>query len=134
MVKSGEKMEQWKTVVYKDETYDDYEVSTEGRVRSLGNDKSRKTKILSQTEDGCKYLKVRLYKNGKSKTFKVHILVAWTWIPNPNNYKEINHINENKHDNRVENLEWCDRKKNVNHGTSQERKRQTWARKKECVN
>lgn len=103
-------MEQWKTVIYKDEIYSDYEVSTEGRIRSLGNDKTRKTRLLKQSKDGCGYLKVRLYKNGKSKTIKVHILVAYTFIPNLDNLPEVDHINRNRQDNRVENLRWADRK------------------------
>ena len=126
-------MEEWKTVVYKGETYDDYEVSNLGRVRSLGNDKSRKTKILSQTENGCKYLKVGLSKNGKVKTFKVHILVAWAWIPNPDNKPTVNHINENKHDNRVENLEWATMSEQQRHGTCGERKAKKRGRKVYCV-
>ena len=61
------------------------------------------------------YLKVRLSKNGKAKTYRVHRIVAEAFIENPNNYTEVNHIDEDKTNNCVENLEWCDREHNIEH-------------------
>lgn len=67
------------------------------------------------------YLKVILYKNGKPKSFQVHRLVASAFIENPLNLSEVNHRDENPSNNRVENLEWCTRKYNMNYGTRLEK-------------
>lgn len=64
-------------------------------------------KILKIQKDKYGYSYVNLYKNGKMKHTTIHRLVAEVFIPNPENKLEINHKNENKEDNRVENLEWC---------------------------
>jgi hypothetical protein len=53
------------------------------------------------------YLQIKLHHNGKSKTFLLHRLIAMHFIPNENNYREINHKNGIKTDNRLSNLEWC---------------------------
>ena len=58
-----------------------------------------------------------LYKDGKKKRYLVHRLVAIAFIPNPNNYKEVNHKDENPSNNNVKNLEWCTREYNNNYGT-----------------
>lgn len=67
------------------------------------------------------YVKVRLSKDGQGRDFGVHRLVASAFLTNPRQYEEVNHKNEVKDDNRVDNLEWCDRKYNVNYGTRKER-------------
>lgn len=110
----------WKNI----EGYEElYEVSNFGRVKSLkgGRWGTGKERILKPQTDGCGYLKVHLCNEGKVKTFKVHRLVAQAFIPNPQNLPEINHINEDKTNNRVENLEWCTREYNNNHGTRNQR-------------
>lgn len=62
------------------------------------------------------YAVVNLYnKNKKMKSLSVHRLVATAFIPNPNNYSDVNHINGIKLDNRVENLEWCSKQQNTKH-------------------
>ena len=61
------------------------------------------------------YAVVNLYKNNKMKSLSVHRLVAQAFIPNPNNYCEVNHVNGIKLDNRVENLEWCTKQQNAKH-------------------
>ena len=111
------KTEIWKKI----EGYENYEVSSEGRVRSLGNDKTRKTKILRLLMSSNGYLQVGLSKEGKKKFFSVHRLVAVTFVPNMFNLNEVNHINEDKTDNRAENLMWCSRKENCNFGTRTQR-------------
>lgn len=94
-----------------------YEVSSEGRVRN-----SRTGRILKPGIHGVGYQFVGLRKNKKPEKFSVHRLVATAFIPNPHNYTIVNHKDENKQNNNVDNLEWCTQKENVNYGTCQERK------------
>ena len=111
-------MEIWKDI----EGYEGlYQISNKGRVKSLGNNKNRKEKILSCKPNNKGYLRVNLYKNGKKKHFSVHRLVAIAFIPNPNNLLEVNHKDENKENNHVKNLEWCTSEYNNNYGTHNER-------------
>ena len=76
-----------------------YQVSTLGRIKSL-----KKNLIMKPMVATNGYLIACLWKNNKQKKFVIHRLVAQAFIPNPNNYKEINHIDEDKTNNRVENL------------------------------
>lgn len=84
-----------------------YQVSNLGRVKSLGNDKSRKEKILRPGIRGNGYLLVILWKNGKRKNYLVHRLVSETFLDNPDNLPCVNHRDENKQNNCVSNLEFC---------------------------
>ena len=95
-----------------------YEVSDQGRVRSL---KFGKERILKPQRIKTGYLKVCLCKNGEIKQCLVHRLVAQAFIPNPQNLPEVNHKDENKTNNSVQNLEWCDRKYNQNYGNRTQR-------------
>lgn len=105
------KNEVWKNI----EGYEGlYQVSNFGRVKSL---KFGKEKILKPLRIKCGYLQVNLSKNGKGKMCYVHRLVALAFIPNPNCLSEVNHKDENKENNRVDNLEWCNRTYNNNYGT-----------------
>ena len=91
-----------------------YSVDKNGNVYSEQTTMSRRKGVLKpEIKNG--YLSVNLYKNGKCKHHYVHRLVAAAFIPNPNDYREINHIDCNKHNNAVLNLEWCDRKSNLKH-------------------
>lgn len=99
----------WKDI----ENWDSYCISTLGDI--LRKDKNN---IIVPISDRDGYLQVRLSHHNKQKTFKVHRLVAQAFIPNPNNYPQVNHKNGIKSDNRVENLEWCDGKYNVNYSHS----------------
>lgn len=99
-----------------------YEVSNKGRVRSLRfwsnvHKKSyERIKIMKFGKNALGYCTVILTRN-KIKTGKnVHRLVAEAFIDNPNNYNEVNHIDENPSNNCVENLEWCSHKYNINYG------------------
>lgn len=91
---------------------DKYTIKKDGNVYS-----ERLKKNLKQSKNSCGYYQVFLLcDDGKYRWFRTHRLVAETFIPNPNNFQEVNHKNERKEDNSVENLEWCDRKYNVNYG------------------
>ena len=95
-----------------------YEVSDQGRVRSL---KFGKERVLNPVRDDGGYLLVNIWKNGEKKMCKVHRLVSQAFIPNPDNLPEVNHKDEDKTNNKVSNLEWCDRKYNQNYGTRTKR-------------
>lgn len=86
------------------------------QVSNLGMVKNIKTgRILKQQIDTKGYLKVNLFTNKKPITVRVHRLVADCFLINIENKKEVNHINKNKQDNRVENLEWVHRNENIFH-------------------
>lgn len=97
--------------------YEDYyEVSTLGRVRRKRSCNRLHTDgILSPRIRGG-YYAVELCKDGKQKSFSVHRLVAEAFIPNTQNFPCINHIDENKLNNNMGNLEWCSYKYNTNYG------------------
>lgn len=93
-----------------------YGITSCGRVWSYKN-----KKFLKPADNGKGYLHVNLCKDGKVKHFSVHRLVAEAYIPNPDNLPQINHKDENKANNCLQNLEWCDAKYNNNYGTINER-------------
>lgn len=84
-------------------------------VSNLGNVKTIKGKILKQRLDKDGYYQVNLYYNGLETTKKVHRLIALTFLPNPNNYPVVNHIDGNKTNNHISNLEWCTVSYNTQH-------------------
>jgi hypothetical protein len=111
-------MEVWKTI----NGYENYEISSLGRVKSL----SRKTNfgcsyiiskeiILKYWMDKKGYSYVTLRSNNLSKNFLVHRLVGLHFIENPFNKPQINHIDGNKLNNKIENLEWATAKENLKH-------------------
>ena len=105
----------WKSIKGYEELY---EVSTLGRVRRIHKDiRSSPYKILKLDTTHKGYKKVHLYKNNIGKPFNVHRLAAETFIPNPDNLPQINHIDENPSNNRVDNLEWCSMDYNIHYGT-----------------
>ena len=111
-------MEKWKDI----NGYEGlYKVSNKGRVKSLNYNHTKKEKILKPYINNCGYEIVCLSKNNTRKQYLIHRLVAEAFIPNPNNYSEVNHINEDKLNNYVNNLEWCNKKYNMNYGSRSER-------------
>lgn len=98
-----------------------YQVSNFGRIKTLErkdtNNHIVKEKIKSQRIDKDGYKIVTLIKKGEHQTFKVHRLVAYMFVPNPNNLPIVNHKNEIKDDNNANNLEFCTSKYNSNYGS-----------------
>lgn len=92
-----------------------YAITEDGRVYNY------KTKKFLTGTKGDGYVTVELRKDGKSKWLLVHRLVAEAYLENPNNYPVVNHKDEVKNHNWVDNLEWCTQKDNVNHGTARQR-------------
>lgn len=90
-----------------------YEVSNTGLVRSLHRKDGLILKPITSIHG---YLRVPLSKNGHERRLFVHRLVAEAFIPNPEGKPQVNHINEIKSDNSVENLEWCTAVENINYG------------------
>lgn len=107
--------EKWKNI----EGYN-YQVSSKGRIRNKATKAIKKSFI---NERG--YAIVSLYKEKRLKTFRVHRLVAQAFIPNPQNLPEVNHLDENKQNNQLTNLEWCTREYNLAYGTRGLRQSQT---------
>ena len=93
-----------------------YQVSNEGRVKSV-----RRNLILKPRDNNRGYLMVDLYNEGRMKHGQIHRLVANAFIENPNNLPQVNHKDEDKTNNMVENLEWCDASYNNNYGSRNQR-------------
>lgn len=104
--------EEWRDVVGYEGLY---QVSNMGRVRTLIEFSRKKNKIIltpsyrpvGPNGRNGSYMMVALIKDGKYKTLTVHKLVAQAFLPNPDNLLHVNHKDEDKHNNCVENLEWC---------------------------
>lgn len=123
--------------------YEDlYQISNEGNVKSLANDKLKKEKFLKPKIHRKGYLFVILHKDGKIEAKYIHRLVAQAFIPNPENLPQVNHKDENKTNNFVylnedgtvdlekSNLEWCDRSYNCNYGTRNQRIAETMRKRR----
>lgn len=101
--------------------YPNYEVSNLGRIRN-------QQKLLKPYKTNNGYLHIFLSKNGKQKQFLLHRLIAEAFIDNLKNLKEINHIDGDKSNNSINNLEWCTRKSNVHHFLCSNTRNTTMAR------
>lgn len=104
-----------KTKIIKD--FENYQITDTGKVINA------KTKKELKQREKKGYMNVSLFKKGKKINKLVHRLVAEAFIPNPDNYPQVNHKDENSKNNNVENLEWCTQKYNMNYGTLKERQR-----------
>lgn len=98
------------------EGFEKYEVSNLGRVRNVKSGRILKPQL---TKNG--YLKHFLYKNNKQKHLLLHRIIATTFIDNPEGKPQVNHIDENKLNNDLSNLEWCTIRENAVHGTRTKR-------------
>ena len=131
--------EQWRTAVYDGIVYEGlYKVSNFGRILSLDYNHTGKPGLMTPHKRKNGYLQVKLWKNGEKKTCLVHRLVAFTFLENPDNLPEVNHIDENKTNNFVGtpendykdgNIEWKSHRGNINHGTRTERMAKTKSKK-----
>lgn len=99
----------WKTIPILDGKY---EASDDGRVRK----KSTQNELYQETNK-LGYKTVKIQTNYSRKHYRVHRLVAFAFLPNPNNYDVVNHKDENPSKNCLENLEWCTQKYNSRYGT-----------------
>ena len=110
-------MEIWKNVIGYEEIY---QVSNLGRIKRIGknhlcNFKYQGDYYLKPLDNGKGYLRIKLSNKGFSKRVMLHRIIAEAFIPNPNNKKVINHINCDKKNNSIENLEWCTQSENCLH-------------------
>lgn len=92
-----------------------YQVSNLGRIKSLNYNNTKQEKILKGSQDKSGYRLAGLCKDGKVSAKRIHRLVAEAFIPKLENKTEVNHIDGNKKNNCINNLEWCDRKENMKH-------------------
>ncbi len=107
-----------------------YQISNLGNVKSLHYNKSNRQVILKPRMSRHGYCRVGLHLKGKSKDFYIHRLVANAFLDNPNNLSDINHKDEDKTNNCVDNLEWLSHKENMNYGTIKQRISATLKKKK----
>ena len=112
-------MEEWRDI----KGYEGkYMVSNLGRVKSLNYNNTGKEGIMKPHDNGYGYLFVVLCKDGKDKKYRINRLVAQAFLENPDNLPEVNHKDEDKTNNCVENLEWCSRLYNINYGTGNKKR------------
>ena len=112
--------EEWRNI----EGYDSYLISNKGRVMSKNYRGTGKRKILSPyyTSQNRNYLQIKLKNNkGKLDSLFIHRLVAEAFIPNPQDKKEIDHIDTNPENNNVENLRWVTHTENMNNPITKEK-------------
>lgn len=93
-----------------------YQISNFGRVYSI-----KRNRFLNPSKDKDGYLQIGLSKDGKEKKYKIHRLVALAFLLNPHNLPQVNHKDENKTNNKVDNLEFCTAKYNSNYGSRNEK-------------
>lgn len=106
--------------------YDNYFINNNGEIKYISKNKEKDKKYIID-KDG--YFRVKINKNNKTKYYYVHRLVAIAFIPNPNNLPCVNHKDENKSNNNVDNLEWCTIAYNNNYGNRNKKASETMRKK-----
>ena len=109
-----------------------YQASTLGRIKSIKSG-GKNDVIMSGNSITNGYRIVHFKRGGKPKTFFIHRLVAITFLDNPDSLPIVNHKNENKLDNRVDNLEWCDNSYNCSYGSRKNSQAQKLGKRVLCV-
>lgn len=125
-------MENWKDI----KGYEGlYQISDYGNVKRLaGSPKCKKDRIMTKSVSSNGYLFVTLYKNGKSKTHRIHRLVLENFNPVENMENlEVNHLDEDRTNNNLSNLQWCTRQENLNYGNRAKKYTQSRGHKVKCV-
>lgn len=125
--------EEWREVYGYDHLY---EISNIGRLRTKHAGKRgyvNEYRYINPVDNGNGYLRVNLMCNGVQRTVYIHKLVALYFIDNPHGYTEVNHKDENKANNNVDNLEWCTHKYNANYGTRIERGIRSRDKRIKCI-
>ena len=115
-------MANWKAIA----DYPNYEVSTEGQVKNIITGHVLKPYSSRVKNSSMGYLKVKLTNKAGAKQFYVHRLVAEAFLERKEGQEQVNHIDENKLNNNVTNLEWCTRSENCRHGSAQQRRVQSY--------
>jgi hypothetical protein len=110
--------ELWKEIP---QTNGRYQASSLGRIATMNYKNSHQIRIMKPAKDANGYYRTMIIINGKLSTIKVHRIVAQAFIQNPLNKLEVNHINNNRDDNRISNLEWVTRRENLDHMLNQNR-------------
>ena len=108
-------------------------MSNTGLIKRIPSTKCKTERTLQQGTQKTGYNYVNLSKNSKTCTKRVHRLVAEAFISNPNNLPEVNHKDEDKSNNNVENLEWCTREYNLNYGMRSEKFSKTRGKAVRCI-
>lgn len=124
--------ELWKEVLGYDILY---EVSNLGRVRTryhVNEGYTTQYRYVEPNDNGNGYLRFNFKLNGRQKTAYLHRLVADAFVDNPKGYNEVNHKDENKHNNCADNLEWCEHNYNCLYGTRIERSAEKCSRSVRC--
>lgn len=111
----SDKQNEWKMIEINDEITA-YEISSSGKVR-----RHNSHRLLKPTLQSDGYLLIRMRHKGKTITEYLHRLVAKAFVPNPNGYEIVNHIDENRQNDDYRNLEWCDKSYNFKYSYNRRR-------------